>query len=133
MSDKNIKLFIDDIRKCPDGWVPVKTVQEAITFLHFYRDRIKAISFDHDISIPVVVGGEWKNTPSPETFTAVAYYVVALAEATDNFEWGCVVHSSNPEGRAKIKTILMSGGIDCKDVPLPIEKRTDFSTEKGVF
>ena len=42
-----MKLWIDDIRKAPSGWVWVKTSTEAIKML--LSRPIEEISFDHDL------------------------------------------------------------------------------------
>lgn len=48
-----MKLFVDDERPAPEGWVLAKTSHEALTILALaYRDDVppEAISLDHDLS-----------------------------------------------------------------------------------
>jgi hypothetical protein len=42
-----VKLFVDDIRPAPPGWVPVRTVGRAIRMLD--TQHVTEVSLDHDI------------------------------------------------------------------------------------
>ena len=42
-----MKIYLDDIRTEPDGWVSAKTAQEAIELLK--SNNISKISLDHDL------------------------------------------------------------------------------------
>lgn len=109
-----MKLFIDDIREAPDGWVLVTTVTNAIKFINRYRYEIKEISFDHDISYPVMVNGVSRPYPSPETFQAVAYYVNSMYGSTPE-DWPKIfIHSANPIGAKEISNILLGFDITIK-------------------
>lgn len=44
-----IKLYLDDLRPTPSGWLGVKTVEEAITALQ--SGRVEEASLDHDLGI----------------------------------------------------------------------------------
>lgn len=88
-----MKLWIDDIRKAPNGWVWVKTSTEAIKML--LSHPIEEISFDHDL------GGE-----------DTAYRVAVLIE-TKAYEgklpkmiWH--VHSANPVGEKNIRMAMQN-------------------------
>lgn len=46
------KLWIDDIRPAPEGWIHLKTSQEVIDFLTEVKEKgnkLDIISFDHDL------------------------------------------------------------------------------------
>lgn len=66
-----IKLFVDDERKCPEGWVPAKTVTEAIRILAL--QDVEEVSLDHDIGCRLVTGQEHS---SNETFEPVAWFIL---------------------------------------------------------
>jgi hypothetical protein len=90
-----MKLFIDDIRNAPDDtWVVARTNTEAIRIMYTNRDRITHISFDHDCG------------DSNESFQASAYYLALLIELLQDYLPVITVHSANPIGVEKIKSIL---------------------------
>jgi hypothetical protein len=45
-----MKLFLDDMRPTPPGWVGVKTPEEAIT--HLETGQVELLSLDHDLGLP---------------------------------------------------------------------------------
>ena len=42
-----MKLYLDDIRKCPDGWIPVRNFLDMIQLLQ--EQDVTEISLDHDM------------------------------------------------------------------------------------
>lgn len=42
-----MKLYVDDLRRCPDGWKLARTITQAISLL--YQGAVDEISLDHDI------------------------------------------------------------------------------------
>lgn len=98
-----MKLYIDDIRPAPEGWQQARTVTDAIRFLHSFK--VDEISFDHDISYAVEVAGTQRPFPSPENFTAVAYYFKLLYSSRDE-KPKVIIHSANPVGAKEIEKIL---------------------------
>lgn len=42
-----IRLYVDDLRRCPDGWKLARTITDAIN--HLVNGRVHEISVDHDI------------------------------------------------------------------------------------
>ena len=106
-----MKLYVDDLRKCPEGWTLARTNTEAIRLLA--TGYVEEISIDHDICVPNV---QFVNEVvrkrlaiGEETFQPVAYYLATMPESmrpsTINF------HTANPEGAAKMKSILDAAGI----------------------
>lgn len=91
------KLYVDDIRPAPEGWQQARTVTDAISFLYRFGEAVTEISLDHDISYAVEVAGTQRPFPSPETFMAVAYYIVEYFKGYDNYP-KITLHSANPVG-----------------------------------
>lgn len=75
-----MKLFVDDIRRCPDGWELARTVTKAIRVLATMP--IDEISIDHDICCFMeqakADGLSGYSHTSNETFMAVVYYILAM-------------------------------------------------------
>lgn len=42
-----MKLYLDDVRECPKGWIPIRTVRDMIQLLQ--EQDVSEISFDHDL------------------------------------------------------------------------------------
>lgn len=42
-----MNLYLDDVRKCPEGWVPVRNALDAIQLLE--EQLVEEMSFDHDL------------------------------------------------------------------------------------
>ena len=76
MFGESLKLFVDDIRECPKGWTPARSVTEAIRILA--TQTVDEVSLDHDIvdgrSSPFSV------VASEETFMTVAFYINLMVE-----------------------------------------------------
>jgi hypothetical protein len=83
-----MKLYVDDLRKCPEGWQLARTNTEAIRLLA--TGYVEEISIDHDICVPNIEfideGVKKRLQIGQETFQPVVYYLIAM----------------NPEFRPKI-------------------------------
>lgn len=81
-----MKLYIDDIRNPPAGWVVARSSRAAI---HWLRDiDFDTISFDHDL------GGDDTTRP----------VVIWLIE--NNKHPTCFVHTANPVGREWLEGMI---------------------------
>lgn len=57
-----MKIWVDDIREAPDGYVKMKTVWEVIHFLSavvVWGDEIEEMSLDHDAGDCYKYGGDY--------------------------------------------------------------------------
>lgn len=94
-----MKLFVDDIRQAPDDWALARTNTKAIRILS--SGIVNVVSLDHDIAC-YLVGGQ--SHTSNETFMPVAYYISVMPESLrPNTVY---IHTANPLGRDKIKSLL---------------------------
>jgi hypothetical protein len=86
-----VKLFLDDVRECPEGWLLAKTAKEAIFAL--ITLNITEISLDHDLG-------------TEDTGYTVAEWIerAAYERTLSRLIWA--VHSANPVGRAKMEAAL---------------------------
>lgn len=79
MSDKpttTFKLFVDDTREIPKGWMGARTVSDTLRFLHMFSP-IAELSLDHDILFPSH-GIDRYTMYSAENYTGVAYYIARM-------------------------------------------------------
>lgn len=67
-----MKLWVDDIRACPNGWELARTNSEAIRALS--TGLVTEISLDHDIMSIIPETGQ----PTGETFAAIVYYMMLM-------------------------------------------------------
>ena len=126
-----MKLFVDDIRPAPEGWLLAKSISEAVSYLNRYGipgafgysdKHITHVSLDHDISIETIVDGKVVPHPSPDTFQVVAHYMVEKMCGTNpSLDPDLVIttHSANPQGRKSITGIFDDCGFTCTEAPLP--------------
>ena len=99
-----LKLFVDDIRSCPEGWVPARTVTEAIRILA--TQIVTEVSLDHDITCEYGLTGS--SHSSPETFEPVAWYL-ALMGGQGGKEWiypTIRIHTANVEAGRRMAQIM---------------------------
>lgn len=100
-----MKLYVDDLRKCPSGWVLARTITEAIRILA--TQDVSEVSLDHDISHKIGMADLVRPYPCPETFEPVAWYLSAIG-----FDGKTTLHTANAAGAAKMAYILNDGGIN---------------------
>lgn len=92
-----MKLYLDDLRKCPVGWTLAQTADEAIELLK--TGKVEEASLDHDLAEEHYSGDFSKGK--------TGYDVVCWMEA--NNVWpsnGTHVHSLNPVGREKMYAVI---------------------------
>jgi hypothetical protein len=93
-----VRVWLDDVRDSPDGWVHVKTPEQAIELLRL--GEVEEISLDHDLGLA---------TPDSER---TGYDVLAWLEqvvATNAWEHRLPViriHSANPVGWRRMEQAI---------------------------
>lgn len=90
-----MKLWLDDKRGAPEGWVRVWSYSQCIRILTLNPHKIDAISFDYDLG-------------DDKTGYDVACWIEEKA-ATGTFlriKWD--IHSANPVGRENIERAMRS-------------------------
>lgn len=119
-----MKLWHDDIRPAPEGWVWARTNDEAKT--HLKTGLVEEISMDHDL-------GEHGLDPSKvDTMTLAEYRDYMSIRGTGNetglglAQWMALlniipkkitIHSWNPDGARKMAAVLNNAGANCVIVP----------------
>lgn len=111
-----VRLFVDDVRPAPDGFILARTVEEAKVYLE--REDIIAVSLDHDMgACPecTAKGEHIGDMSTPETT-----YMNWCPHASDGYAlvmWMIehhripplvYVHSMNPVGKARMIAALES-------------------------
>lgn len=101
-----MKLYVDDLRKCPEGWELARTNTKAIRLLSF--GHVDEISIDHDI---VAYCSHRVSMPlADETFQPVAYYMALLPQAMRPNK--VTIHTANPSGGNRLYGILKEAGYE---------------------
>lgn len=88
-----MKLWLDDVRPAPDGWVHVRSVNEAITEVQMVRqlgEGWEDASLDHDLGDYALDGGDGYK------------FVLWMAEYGVWPDNKPTVHSMNPVGRGRM-------------------------------
>lgn len=106
-----MKLYVDDLRRCPDGWKLARTITDAIS--HLYAGRVDEISLDHDIVF--VRGADIRM--HKEAFMAVAYFMAVMPSELRPSK--VRIHTANVDAGWKMHDLLRkSGYMDITIVPL---------------
>ena len=111
-----VSLWLDDMRPAPDGWVWVKTVEEAKR--HLETGQVLRASLDHDLgACNTCMGGrtaeQWldesKFTQMPNCdHFGTGYTLVCWMEETGHWPMKMpLVHSANPAGRARMQQAIL--------------------------
>jgi hypothetical protein len=86
-----MKIWLDDIRPAPEGWVWVKTVEEfKQSFEQAYI--VEAVSFDNDLGEGEAEGWEAVNWLEEQVFTGKVVAPETL-----------MIHSANPPARQRMQ------------------------------
>lgn len=97
-----MKLYVDDLRACPEGWELARTVTSAIRMLAQFS--VEEVSLDHDISHYVSTDSSIvKPVACSETFEAVAWFIAAMPQ---DLKPKVKFHTANPEGERIMRVIL---------------------------
>lgn len=106
-----MKLYVDDLRRCPDGWKLARTITDAIG--HLFNGRVDEISLDHDI---VFVRGT-DIRMHKESFMAVCMFMIALD--VDMRPAKVRIHTANVDAGWKMHDMLKKAGYeDITVIPL---------------
>jgi hypothetical protein len=109
-----LNLWLDDMRPAPEGWVHVKTADEAKQYLA--SGIVQKASLDHDLGVckDCYSGSpeQWLDEHSYQSMPhcdhfGTGYTLVCWMEETGH--WPAekpTVHSANPAGRAKMRAAI---------------------------
>lgn len=96
-----MKLWVDDVRPAPDGYVWLRTTEEARTCIRIYErtpelTQIELIDIDHDAGDFAHLGGDYIKL------------LDWLEETGRNYP--IRIHSMNPVGRENMRAIIRRNG-----------------------
>jgi len=93
-----MKIYLDDLRPCPNGWILAKNAGEAITLLA--TNLVEMISLDHDLGPPILTNG---------TGYEVIKYIEAMVYLDESYvPPEIIIHTGNPVGRKNMDLVLIS-------------------------
>jgi Cyclic-phosphate processing Receiver domain len=93
-----VKVFLDDIRPAPAGWVRVRTPEEVIELLR--SGRVEAVSLDFDLGFR---GEEERRTGE----VVLGWIEERVFRGEADFDLPVItIHSANPVGRQRLQRAL---------------------------
>ena len=95
VAEEPLKLWLDDLRPTPEGWVRAETAAEAIALLQLHR--FDAISLDHDLGEDPVAGNGYQALEWLERMVATSSFTPPAQIA---------VHSSNPPALTRMRAAI---------------------------
>lgn len=90
-----MKVFLDDVREAPAGWVWIKYAEFLIPFLDQNWNRVECLSLDHDLTLPLT------------GYDVVKWIEEQVADGR-YVPFGIVIHSANPVGRKNMVAGILS-------------------------
>ena len=107
-----MKLYVDDLRKCPEGWTLARNNTEAIRLLA--TGYVTEVSVDHDICTPfsgeISAPVRRRLQIGQETFEPVVYYIIAMD--VDSRPEKVTIHSANMPASIQMLGLLKAAGIN---------------------
>lgn len=103
-----MKLYVDDLRRCPEGWKLARTITDAIG--HLYNGRVDEISLDHDIVF--LRGSDIRM--HKESFMSVCLFMCVMP--VDMRPAKVRIHTANVDAGWKMHDLLVDAGY--KDITL---------------
>jgi len=97
-----MRLYVDDLRRCPEGWKLARTITDAVN--HLFNGRVDEISLDHDICF--IRGGDIRTYK--ETFMPVCHVLCLLD--VDNRPSKVRIHTANVDAGWKMVNMLEQAG-----------------------
>lgn len=107
-----MRVFLDDVRECPEGWTLARSYEQAIQFL--LTGEVTEISLDHDMGMVMSETYPWDPEPDPPHLIEAmsGYDVAAWIEEAIYFGKIPVLrmlcHSANPAGRKRIEAVIQA-------------------------
>lgn len=95
-----MKVWLDDLREAPAGWIRVKTPEDAIELLR--AGEVAELSLDHDLGL---------DTEEAERtgYDVLLWLEREAAEGRWSFPLPSIrIHSANPVGRARMERAIAS-------------------------
>lgn len=89
-----MRLWVDDERPVPEGWVGAKTAKEAICILE--EQKVEEISLDHDL-------GDTENRPEETGYTVLTYIESRVVWDENYVAPKIHVHTANVAGRRRME------------------------------
>ena len=106
-----MKLWIDDVRPAPDGYIWCKSTNEALRFITRNKTEVWLIDLDHDAGEFVQEGGDFINVLKEIERLAHSQLTLGMAWRfllRDQIEFR--LHSANPVGVQNMRAIIQANG-----------------------
>lgn len=95
-----MKIWLDDIRPAPEGFIWCKSAYEAIGFIQQHWKDITEISLDHDLGDDERFGTGYQVICAIEELCFLEQTIVPIAS---DFKATIRIHSANPVGIEKMR------------------------------
>ncbi len=98
-----MKIWVDDTRPTPDGYIGFMTTNEALRFITHYYGSIELVDLDHDAGDCATLGGDYINILNElERLTKVR----GMDFSHIKFRF----HSANPVGIENMRRVIERNG-----------------------
>ena len=106
-----MKLWIDDLRPAPEGYILFQTVNDALRYIRLHSEFIDIIDLDHDAGDCAIEGGDYISILNElerlsNRRTSEGYYWNSWLKNQVVFH----IHSMNPVGVENMRRIIERNG-----------------------
>jgi len=100
-----MKVYLDDVRKCPVGWYLARDYNEAIKLLK--TGRVTEISLDHDLGAQHYDAMMLENMGEPFKYEGkTGYDVITWMEENNVWPDRIWIHTMNPAAKIRMQAAL---------------------------
>jgi len=96
-----MKIYLDDVREAPEGWVRTYTVAQTIDLLKDRANVVSHLSLDHDLGDDTNIGTGYDVLLWIEEAISVMPYMLHYVPVI-------TIHSANPVGRDRMMRAIES-------------------------
>jgi hypothetical protein len=98
-----MKLWVDDVRPAPEGYLLFRTVNDTLRYIRLNSDYIELIDLDHDSGDCAKEGGDYINILRE-------MQRLTIVKKMDFSHISFRLHSANPVGVQNMRYILQDNG-----------------------
>lgn len=98
-----MKLWVDDVRPAPEGYLPFRTVNDTLRYIRSNSDYIELIDLDHDAGDCAKEGGDYINILREMKR-------LAIVRKMDFSHIKFRLHSMNPVGVQNMRALIQDLG-----------------------
>jgi hypothetical protein len=108
-----MKVWLDDWRPAPNGWISCRWPEEVIKLLQ--TNTVEEVSLDHDLADPDVIGAGYCSAIRERTGYDVLVWIEEQVTINDFNPPNILIHTANPSARIRMDQAVLRIRKLCKN------------------